>query len=61
MKICIGSKILDVQNDKALGFVVTSAGKLVAKGSRRYEIAVSEFKRTSEDNAYAAREALMKA
>lgn len=61
MKISVKGKIHDVQNDKANGFVVMCNGKLVASGSARYEIAVSEFKRVSEDCEYAAREAAARA
>lgn len=58
MKICANNKIYDVQNDKSLGFVVQSNGKNITGGTRSYEMAISEFKRLTENNIYAAREAL---
>lgn len=60
MKIRSAGKTYDIQNDKALGIVVICNGKVIAAGSR-YEMVVSEFKRITEDNAYAAREAANRA
>jgi hypothetical protein len=57
-KICIGSKIYDVQHTSGCYIVVMHNGKLVSRGTPRYEAAKAEFRRLEEDNAYAAREAM---
>jgi hypothetical protein len=61
MKVCANSKIYDVQQDKALGFIVQHNGKTLFPETRGYQMAVAEFKRIAEDQAYAEREARSRA
>lgn len=55
MKIQIGSRAYDVQNDRALGFVVMHKGRVVTRGCRVFETVVAEFKRLADEATEATR------
>lgn len=60
MNICANGKIYNVQSTEAHGMVVQRNGKTLFNETRGYQIAVAEFKRIAEDNAYAANEAALR-
>ena len=61
MKICANANIYDVQKSAHGVFIVQSNGKTLFPETRGYQMAVAEFKRIMEDQAYAEREARSRA